>query len=141
MTGSYFRRAAGAALALSLAALVGCGGGGTKRASVGGTVSYDGKPIDNGSITFVPDGGGDRPKAGGSIRDGKYSIGATEGGPVPGKYKVEITWDKSAGKKLDPDIQGGTNTRQVLPEKFNKATTLTAEVKSGSNKIDFPLTK
>jgi hypothetical protein len=141
MTGLYFRRAAGAALALSLAALVGCGGGGTKRASVEGTVTYDGKPIDNGSITFVPDGGGDRPKAGGSIKDGKYSIGAGEGGPVPGKYKVEITWDKSVGKKLDPDIQGGANTKQVLPDKFNKATTLTAEVKSGTNTIDFPLTK
>ena len=61
---------------------------------------------------------------------------------MPGKYKVQITWDKSVGgKKLDPDIQGGDNVKQVLPEKFNKATTLTADIEPGSNKKDFPLTK
>ena len=49
---------AGASLALLLAVLIGCGGGGTKRASVEGSVSYYGKPIDNGSITFCPGLGG-----------------------------------------------------------------------------------
>jgi hypothetical protein len=140
MTSLYFRRAAGAALALSLAVLVGCGGG-NKRAAVEGTVTYDGKPIDNGTITFVPDGGGDRPKSSGSVRDGKYSIGAGEGGPMPGKYKVEITWNKSLGRKLDPDLQGTDNTKQVLPDKYNKATTLTADIEPGVNKKDFSLAK
>jgi len=42
-----------------------------------------------------------------------------------------------------PNGDGGFNevTKQSLPEKYNKSTTLTADIKSGKNTINFPLTK
>jgi hypothetical protein len=139
MTGLRLRRAAIAALVLLSAGLAGCGGSG--RATVGGTVTYDGLPIDNGGITFVPEDKSAK-MAGGTITEGKYFIDA-EHGPAPGKYRVEITWTRptGSGKKGDPDLQGpgSGDTKQVLPDKFNKSSTLTAEIKSGSNTIDFPL--
>ena len=135
------RWAAFAALAFLASGLAGCGGYG--RASVQGAVTYDGTPVDTGGITFVPaDGRADVKKASGVIKDGKYAIEG-DSGLSPGQYKVEISWNKSTGAKggsKDPDMQNpNLDTKQVLPAKFNTATTLTAEVKSGSQTIDFPL--
>jgi len=135
MTPFTIRRcAAVVAVGLSLAVLSGCG----SKAAVQGTVTFDGTPIDSGSITFVPEASGGQ-KATAQITNGKYSIDSDRGPPA-GKYKVEITSMKSlVGKKgADPDMQRG-DARQVLPDKFNKATTLTADLKSGSNTVDFDL--
>jgi hypothetical protein len=137
------RCAAFAALGFLTIAVAGCGG--SSRASVEGTVTYDGTPVDTGGIVFVPESSGaDSKKATAVIKDGKYAM-TGDSGPVPGKYKVEITWNKSTGAKgasKDPDMQNPKlDTKQALPDKYNKATTLTADVKSGSQKIDFTLAK
>ena len=122
-----------AAFALGLLLAAGCG---RPPAAVEGTVTYDGVPVDDGGITFVPAAGG--AKAGAPVKNGRYAIDAAHG-PAPGSYKVEVTWNKAVGRRVaDPDTAGGT-TRQVLPEKFNKATTLTADVTAGANRIDFDL--
>jgi hypothetical protein len=75
--------------------------------------------------------------------DGKYSLDNTRG-PFPGKYKVEILWNKKTGKKVgtpgDPGVQMD-ETQQILPAKYNTATTLTADIGSGSNTKDFDLPK
>ena len=57
--------------ALTLSAALGCGGG---RATLSGDVSYDGAPVDNGTITFVPEGKGERVAA--PVIDGKYAFDA-----------------------------------------------------------------
>ena len=128
------RLAAVLVVGLFLVGLTGCG----RRASVQGTVTFDGTPIDNGSITFVPESSGGQ-KASAQIKDGKYSI-ESERGPSPGKYKVEVTWMKvpPAKKGADPDVQQGEG-KQMLPDKFNTATTLTADISSGSNTVNFDL--
>ncbi len=129
-------RRASVALVVGLLGLAGCGGGGA--ASVAGTVTFDGTPIDSGTVTFIS-----QEQTGarfsGRVADGKYAV-AADRGAAPGKYRVELTWDKKTGKKK-PDGDGGFNfdTMQSLPPQFNTATTLTAEVKSGSQTIDFPL--
>jgi len=131
---SLRRSAAVLVIGLFLVGLAGCG----SRASVQGSVTFDGTPIDNGSITFVPDSSSGQ-KATAQIKDGKYVI-ESDRGPAPGKYKVEVTWVKAgpAKKGGDPDVQQGDG-KQMLPDKFNKATTLTAEIKSGSNTVNFDL--
>jgi len=130
------RRLTPCALALGLVGLAGCAG---PNSPVEGTVSVDGTPVDVGSIVFVPEGGGQ--PSGGDIRDGKYSI-AEERGPAPGKYKVQITWNRKTGKKVK-DVADTGETKdvrvQVLPDKFNKSTELTAEIKPGSNTVNFDL--
>src|SRR5438309_491715 len=62
--------------------LLGCSGG---QATVTGTVTYDGKEVANGTISFYPvDGEG--PTAGGMIKNGKYTVTNL----TPGKKRVEI---------------------------------------------------
>jgi hypothetical protein len=126
-------------LAVLSVSLAGCGG---SAASATGTVTYDGTPIDDGTINFVPEKSDGRKPVGEKITNGKYEIPSGRG-LAAGKYKVEITWTKAAGprkgEKVDPDVTSGSN--QALPDKYNKQTTLTADVKAGSNEINFPLTK
>jgi hypothetical protein len=60
-----------------------------------------------------------------------------------GKYKVQILWMKSTGKKVpsgDGDLKND-ETKQILPPEFNSRTTLTADIGSGQNTKDFTLPK
>jgi hypothetical protein len=126
---------------LLLIVLPGCGRG--SRIPLQGEVSYDGKPIDNGTITFIPDSGGDekRPKAGTRIAGGKYAF-EPNFGPLPGRYQVQITWDWKTGRKISTgDADSRDETKQILPAKYNQQTTLTAEVKNGQPRQDFNLEK
>lgn len=115
--------------------LAGCGSGGTQ---LEGTVTFDGQPVDGGTITFMSEGG-QGTNAGGPIQGGKYAI---ESKLPPGKFKVEINWFKSTGKTLANKSDPGTKmdeTKQVIPMEYNKQSKLTAEVKSGSNTFNFEL--
>jgi len=97
-------------------------------------VTFEGAPVDGGSITFVPEGGQGKP-GGAEIKDGKYVIEA-EKGLAPGKYKVEISWRKKTGKQVDNKNDPGMPTdevKQVIPIRYNTKTELTAVIKSGSN--------
>src|SRR5262245_25830295 len=135
---NWSRRAVAAVVAVALTTLAGCG---PIQVTVSGDVSYEGQPVDDGSVLFVPDGGGaDATQVGASIHDGKYTI--DEGrGLRPGKYKVQITWMKKTGKKFQGADGVEDEKVQVLPPKYNTETTQTAEVKRGSNTINFQLTK
>jgi len=123
--------------ALITVVLSGCGSG----ARVEGTVTFDGAPVDGGSISFVPEGSTEAPGTG-QITDGKYSI-RTEKGLTPGKYKVEIYWNKKTGKEVKNPNDAGTTveeTKQVIPVRYNTKTELTVELKAGSNSgVNFDL--
>ena len=73
---------------LTLAVCNGCGSSGLERASVSGTVKYNGELIEEGTIRFIPVGGG--PSSGGKIVDGIIDI-ADDMGPVIGKQRVAIS--------------------------------------------------
>jgi hypothetical protein len=116
---------------------VGCSGSGDDlpREPVSGTVTLDGAPLDNGSISFIPttgQGGG-----GGTITDGKFSI-AREGGLVPGSYNVAIYASAKGGEQTKPKEVGGTRketqlAKELIPAKYNANTELKAEIKKGGN--------
>ncbi|WP_422928653.1 hypothetical protein [Singulisphaera sp. PoT] len=138
----FFRtlRPASAAAALALLS-VGCGGGDGSRLPVSGNVVIDQKPLETGSITFLPEGEG--APAVGEIVDGKYEIGA-DGGPQPGAYKVVILSSKSTGKQVpsldDPSVMID-EVVNIVPTRYNVQTTLRAEVKrEGNNQFPFELT-
>jgi hypothetical protein len=136
-------------------ALSGCGSGAVDnlpRQAVSGTVTLDGKPLEQGTITFTPQT--DLPTPGMvSISGGSYSIPQTQG-LVPGSYKVSILGRDStepvekfgdlpgvagrqqaeaADKKNRAALSGkaGAAATQPIPSQYNTATTLTAEVKDG----------
>lgn len=108
---------------------------------VNGTVTFGGQPLPSGTIAFVgPDGGSG--VYGGTIRDGKYAVDADRK-VRPGKYAVQISWMKPTGKSVAGG-EGGTASAEVaeaIPDRYNLATQLTAEVRTGSGPIDFALEK
>ncbi|WP_254512140.1 hypothetical protein [Anatilimnocola floriformis] len=111
------------------------------RQAVTGNVTLAGEPVNGGSILFLPlaEGGS---KGAEDIVEGKYAV-PSQRGLLPGKYRVEIRWSKPTGKQVpsgDPGMMMDERT-EVVPAKFNSASTLTAEITSDGKKQDFLLTK
>jgi hypothetical protein len=124
---------AGAAIGVS-----GCGG--PPRASVRGDVSFDGKPIETGTIEFYPaDGKGQT--AGTAIKDGKYEIPDASVGPM----KVRVTSSVVVGKHKVyegvADSPYAEDVRQIIPKEYNTETTLQVDLKAGPNEHNFDLKK
>ena len=88
-------------LSLSFVILVGCGG--RHEATVSGTVTLDGQPLDRGTVTLHPTGGG--AAAVGPIgSDGVYTIKTgTESGLAPGEYTATVV----ANEDPIPSTTGG----------------------------------
>ena len=112
------------------------------RQAVSGTVTFNGKPLDQGRIHFAPLEKGVS-EAGATIQDGKYSIPGDRG-LVPGNYKVSIfSYDQTGPKVASEEIPGDRAAKQFkerIPDKYNKQSILKAEVTgSGSNVFDFTL--
>jgi len=127
-----------------LTVLQGCGGGGVRFAAVSGKVTLDGKPVAKALVTFnpVPQPGsniaGDS-ASGTTDENGQYTLksyvqGSWKDGAQVGKHKVTISLQVSRGEG-DRSI-----IRETLPKKYNQETTLEADVTSGKNEKDFPLT-
>jgi hypothetical protein len=125
-----------------LVVTVGCGG--TNRGAVSGEVTLDGEPVDGGTVTFTPAGGGAADAAAwAKIEGGRYSISAAEG-PGVGTSRVEIRWDRKTGKQIPavPPAPPDTmidETAEAIPPRYNTRSELKAEVKPGDNTFDFEL--
>ncbi len=153
------------------AAVVGCGdsSGLARRYPVSGTVTYNGKPLQRGTISFAPADGKGR-AAGGTITDGRYSLTThdPDDGALPGKYKVGILAKEADSSKVDLKIKklrGGPATeaekkamaavypqkvaaraaataKNLIPARYSSPETsgLAVEVKEQSNTgVDFEL--
>jgi hypothetical protein len=124
-------------------AIAGCGEpeySGATRYPLSGKVTYDGEPIDLGSIAFLPTSGGDQRVSGGEIIDGAYSVEEARGANA-GKYRVQIRWQKRTGKQVkDAWTDEMVDERaEGLPAKFHDSTELTAEVSPAQRTFDFHL--
>ena len=122
-------------VAVVFASLVGCGSNTTLQ----GKFTFNGEKVDNGSVTLIPKQDDGRIKIGSFVGDGTYEI--PEGkGLQPGTYKVELRWSKKTGKKIPSDDMGSEDeTVQVIPEKYNKNSTLELTVTAGRNVKDFEI--
>ena len=119
-------------------------GCGAKVASITGSVSLDGKPVESGLITFVPVDGTPGSGARAQIAKGVYAIDASMAA-APGAYRVEIAARRKTGKKIpvgSPAPPGTMADEEVeaVPARFNKDSTLREALKPGANKVDFSLT-
>src|SRR5437762_3528952 len=81
-------------------------GCGQDKMRVWGEVTFEDKPIETGTIEFLPRDGTPGPSTGGVIKEGKYDVPAKVG-PLTGKsYLVSITamakTGKTASNPLDP---------------------------------------
>jgi hypothetical protein len=147
---------AGVLAGLGVLLVPGCSDDGIgKRYAVSGMVTYQGKPLEQGTITFEPED----PKgriATGSLSAGRYSLTTLkpDDGALPGKYRVTITsTDVEAALANDPAAKAAEDpqkraaaaykaAKHLIPPKYQLAETskLTAEVQTHSNTFDFPLT-
>jgi hypothetical protein len=149
--------------------IIGCGNddGLGRRFPVSGTVTYNGNPLQKGTISFIsedPNGVG----ATGAIEDGSYTLstGGNNDGARAGKYKVVVVAKEDWQAKAKADFQkaraarsnvSGTEDLDFVPKQFlsnaeaaakslipagygnSNTTNLTAEVKEQSNTIPIKL--
>ena len=129
-------------LLLAGALIAGCGGSGPRRYEVSGSVAFAGEKVGEGTIAFVPIEETHGPKVGANIEQGQYHI-ERNGGPVAGRYRVEITSFQRTGRKL-PNMGGQMVVDEVvnsLPPKYSEETSeLVVEIQNrGKNVFDFDL--
>src|SRR5262249_46261416 len=134
-----------ALLVLSWGTLTGCGGAaGPLIGSVTGQVTFESKPVASGQISFSNDKEGRLYQA--EIKDGAYKFASQYGAGIPaGPYKVQIT---PLGPPADPAAALSPTEKPKpapdasdIPKKYRDAKTsgLTAEVKAGSNPLNFDM--
>jgi hypothetical protein len=127
---------------LGLVLIAGCGG--PKLASVSGTVTLDGQPLANASVTFQPMGEGNLNPGQGSYaktdQNGNYTLEMQGGkkGAVVAKHKVEISAVTGGAGRPDDD-RPQRQQRDRVPAQYNTQSKLTVEVKPGENVGNFDL--
>jgi hypothetical protein len=117
-----------------LLALAGCGDG---RRTLSGTVTLDGQPLESGDVLFVKSEGG-LVREGAKVKDGTFQVVLPDG-----EYKVEVNATKVVGKIIVHDMGQKAEvdkTVEMIPERYNTRTTLTASVKSGVAGLKLDLT-
>jgi len=130
-------------LAIALPLAAGCSSGAI--APVSGRVTMNGQPLANVHVSFQPiASGSDHNPGGGSYAftdvDGRFTLRLVDGdtpGAVVGKHRVEIT-----PRNTDDDAdRRGKGAPKGVPDRYNRNTELTFEVKrGGTDNADFPLT-
>jgi len=136
------RRACLLALSATTLAAFACGSSGPAMGRVSGTVTYKGKPVPKGTVSFLPTTPGARNATGEIHPDGSYSL-QTENpndGAQVGEYSVTIfSHDEPV---LDYVPTKPVPKKILTPQKYEKPDTsgLKATVASGSNTVNFELT-
>lgn len=128
------------AVVVVLAGVLVAGCGSPHEASVSGTVTLDGEPLDRGTVSFHPVGEG--AVAYGQIgADGSYEVKTgRESGLAPGDYKVTVVATTPPPPPKDPmDEPVG---ELITPQRYGakQTTDLQFAVEPGSNTIDLELT-
>jgi hypothetical protein len=131
--------------AVALLLLPGCFGGSNvpELAKVSGTITMDGKPLPDATVTFFPQSlQGDqaaRPATGATDESGHYELhySTTESGARPGQYKVAVSTYRPEGEDRDGNEVPGSP--ETVPGVYNTQTTLSADVKVDGSPLDFKL--
>ncbi len=133
-------------VAVLLAAAWGCSSG-PKTMHVWGTVTYDGQPVPQGTIIFVPIEGTRGPSTGGDFTNGAYDLAAAVGPRSGGTYQVKIQAIARTGKTV-PNVfkPGGPPldlSRNYVPAIYNTQSTLKVTIADDprQNQFDFHLNR
>jgi len=116
---------------------------GPERFPLAGKVTFEGEPVDAGTISFLPaDASGEQRVSGGTIVDGTYSVPEAQGANA-GKHRIEIRWMKRTGKQVRDPISSEMIDQRVegLPAKYHTDSALTTDVPSPTGTYDFDLKK
>ncbi len=131
------------ALAMHMASGAGCGPTDPDEANilpVSGKVTYKGKPVPKGTITFHSDGG--RMATGEIQEDGSYSLTTARSGDgaVAGHHRVSIMATEG-DPSLMPSSPGYVRPKNLVPTKYNQPdqSGLEANVTEEGKEINFDL--
>lgn len=119
---------------------IGCSKNDSNVNQVTGIVTMDSQPLANARVSFMPANG--RPSQGVTTADGTYKlyyIRAIEGAE-PGTHKVSITTEPKPNPVSADGVEREVESApEKIPAKYNRNTSLTAEVKPGPNVVNFDL--
>ena len=102
--------------------------------NVTGTVTMDGKPVSDATIQFTPAEPGATASFGMTDSAGKYELYYSRGnkGAKVGGHSVTINSFRDSG-------EGGQSQKETIPTRYNLNTELKADIKRGSNVVNFDL--
>lgn len=121
-----------------------------KTEGVSGVVTYNGEPLADATVKFIPIDSTGSQSYGKTNEKGEYKLqtllGAADAGTTPGEYKVTVDCVKSVptgnmiqenGKEIEE-----MDVESVIPKSYSNPDTsgLTATVAPGDNAINFDLT-
>lgn len=137
MAGDSMRTFKQSLILLFLVSITGCFGASAETPQLGqvaGTVKLDGSPCGNLFVAFEPEQG--RRSVATTNQDGHYELEFASNikGALPGKHKVIIT-----AIAPEADSQPSSSSTVAIPDKYNSKTSLSADVASGKNEINFEL--
>ena len=116
----------------------GCGPSHPKLGQVTGKLIMDGEPIANGSIEFIPEGGG-RPSLALTDEEGKFTAFYLPNVPGVERGKHRIRFEVARGKPGDPGLVRPKGRGRVQGEIV--LTPSTIEVQEGENEVTFEITE
>ena len=112
-----------------------------QRATVEGTVSFQGRPLPEGAVMLFPIDGTAGRGGNTEVKDGQYQI-SEEQLLYSGKYSVSVMAVRGTGRKVPvPDMPGVMEEvmEQYIPKQYSSESTLTIELQPGTNVSDFDL--
>lgn len=126
--------------ALVLGCFLGCGGNTDGRLALSGSVSIDGQPLKEGSISFISAGTAKKSMTGGAIVGGEYAIPA-EQGLVAGTYRVSVSAADTSEATSEGLPANGQYFPSLIPPEFNEAKHEVEVTLEGPNEFSFDIQK
>ena len=131
-------------LLVVVAIAAGCARDGLEKSTISGRITFEGQPIEDGSIRFVPIKGTKGPATVGTIRGGSYTVTA-RGGISVGTLRVQVEayrplpgakpYTKEQAEGNRGVVAGDYPKTQFLPPKYNTNSTLEVTIESGSKTV------
>ena len=114
-------------LFLAMLTIAGCQKSGIERTVVSGEVTYQGTPVENGEIAFIPES--QHPTTIVPVRAGQYRSEAKGGVPV-GAHQVQIKAFRGEQPSAKAEFARDSNGKQFLPKRYNRESKLRAVVEA-----------
>ena len=133
------RFATPAVTALLLSYIAGCGRSDLPElAEVTGTITLDGRPLENVDVMFSPVAGG-RPSASRTNSEGRYRLyySSDISGAIIGNHQVSLS--KIERHPANTGTPGEFVENELIPSRYAEDGALTAEVQVGGNEFHFEL--
>jgi len=128
---------------LAVAGLFGCGGSdGPDVGRVRGKVTFDGKPVSQAQIQFVPKGPG-RTSTATADAEGNYDLlyDSERMGALVGKHTVRVITAVPPEYDDKGKVIKGTGEPERIPDIYNTFSQIEKTVNSGNNEIHLDLAK